>query len=181
MHKMARKDDLKLLFNFMIELLKDEQENETVSFSEKNETPFVSPKEFNDINKRLSEKQDESAKHILEVMKRVDILDRMRRTVPVVPTNQRDTEEQASLDREIVKTHEAEKGGRSLESLRNTLKDAKNFMTDLDAKKPLVPSVPLHELNELETKRVNTKIEELKNAGLTNVKEQVKATRKPKK
>jgi hypothetical protein len=45
----------------------------------------------------------------------------------------------------------------------------------------LVPSVPLHELNELETKRVNTKIEELKNAGLTNVKEQVKATRKPKK
>jgi hypothetical protein len=115
-------------------------------------------------------------------MKRVDILDRMRRTVPVVPTNQRDEEEViASLDREIVKTHEAEKGGRSLESLRNTLKDAKNFMTDLDAKKPLVPSVPLHELNELETKRVNTKIEELKNAGLTNVKEQVKATRKPKK
>lgn len=181
MHKMARKDDLKLLFNFMIELLKDEQENETVSFSEKNETPFVTPKEFNDINKRLSEKQDESAKHILEVMKRVDILDRMRRTVPVVPTNQRDTEEQASLDREIVKTHEAEKGGRSLESLRNTLKDAKNFMTDLDTKKPLVPSVPLHELNELETKRVDAKIEEIKNFGLSNVKEQVKATRKPKK
>jgi len=62
---MSRKDDIKLLFNFMIELLKEEKEEIKVESKQVlTETP----------------KEDESAKHILDVMKRAELMDRMRRT-----------------------------------------------------------------------------------------------------
>jgi hypothetical protein len=96
---MARKDDLKLLFNFMIELLKDEQETNTVKEQTiKYEVPNITPKEFNEITKQvLTENQNDSAKHILEVMKRAELMDKMRSTViarpKVVPPSLRDDDE----------------------------------------------------------------------------------------
>ena len=164
---MARKDDLKLLFNFMIELLKDEQETETNTVKErtiKYEVPNITPREFNEINKQLlTEKQDDSAKHILEVMKRAELMDKMRSTViarpKVVPPSLRDDDEIAQNDREAINTHKAEKKNKNI---KNILSDAKGFMDELENKKPLVPSVSLHELAEKELAKSIMRSEEEK-------------------
>lgn len=152
---MARKDDLKLLFNFMIELLKEEQETEKNSVQEKEETKYIEPKEFKDTHKQvLKEKQDESAKHILDVMKRVEILDKIRKPRTIMPLTERDEEEIAKIDKEIIRKNGVEKTMDKIEKFKNALKDAKEFMVELEVKKPLVPSASLHELNENETKRL---------------------------
>lgn len=153
---MARKDDIKLLFNFMIELLKDEQETSTVKEDTVNyKVPNITPKEFNEINKQvLTEKQEDSAKHILEVMKRAELMDKMRSTAiarpKVLPTNLRDDDEIAQADAEAINTYKAEKKTKNLSEFRNILTNAKDFMDDLETKKPLVPSVPPSVLNEQE-------------------------------
>lgn len=164
---MARKDDLKLLFNFMIELLKDEQETEVNTVKErtiKYGVPNITPKEFNEINKQiLTEKQDDSAKHILEVMKRAELMDKMRSTViarpKVIPSDLRDDDEIAQNDREAINTHKTEKKGKNI---KNILSDAKGFMDELEIKKPLVPSVSLHELAEKELAKTIMRSEEEK-------------------
>jgi hypothetical protein len=162
---MTRKDDLKLLFNFMIELLKDEQDTNTVKERTiKYEVPNVTPKEFNEITKQvLSEEQDYSAKHILEVMKRAELMDKMRSTViarpKVVPPSLRDDDEIAQNDREVINIHKAENKNKNI---KNILSDAKGFMDELEHKKPLVPSVSLHELAEKELAKSIMRSEEEK-------------------
>lgn len=153
---MARKDDLKLLFNFMIELLKDEEQTKTETVeTKKTETELL---------KETKEKVDaESAKHILDVMKRVEILDKIRRPKTVLPLNQRDEDEIAKIDKEIIKTHQSEKPNKSLDMLKKTLVDAKEFMVDLERQKPVVPSMSLHELNEVEQRKSEVNSEESKN------------------
>ncbi len=155
---MARKDDLKLLFNFMIELLKDEQETNNVKEQTiKYETPSIQEKQI------LTEKQDDSAKHILEVMKRAELMDKMRSTViarpKVVPPSLRDDDEIAQNDREVIDTHKSEKKNKNI---KNILSDAKGFMDELEHKKPLVPSVSLHELAEKELAKSIVKTEDEK-------------------
>jgi len=139
---MSRKDDIKLLFNFMIELLKeDEEEKEELKVESKQvltETP----------------KEDESAKYILDIMKRTELMDRMRRTTmgrpTLVPYGERDDDERAKADSEIIKTHEKENKSKNMSEFKNILSNAKEFMDELETKKPLVPSVSLHELTEKE-------------------------------
>ena len=155
---MARKDDLKLLFNFMIELLKDEQETNNVKEQTNNyEEPNFQEKQI------LTEKQDDSAKHILEVMKRAELMDKMRSTViarpKLIPSDLRDDDEIAQNDREVINTHKAEKKNKNI---KNILSEAKEFMDDLETKKPLVPSMPLHELAEKELTKSVVKTEEEK-------------------
>lgn len=133
---MSRKDDLKLLFNFMIELLREEKEELKVEAKQVlTETP----------------KEDESAKHILDVMKRAELMDRMRRTTmnrpTLVPLNERDEDEIARLDNERVETHKKEK---ETKNIKEILTNAKDFMNDLETKKPITPSVPPTVLNEQE-------------------------------
>jgi hypothetical protein len=133
---MSRKDDIKLLFNFMIELLKEEKEEIKVESKQVlTETP----------------KEDESAKHILDVMKRAELMDRMRRTTmnrpTLVPLNERDEDEIARLDNERVETHKKEK---ETKNIKEILTNAKDFMNDLETKKPITPSVPPTVLNEQE-------------------------------
>lgn len=133
---MSRKDDLKLLFNFMIELLREEKEELKVETKQVlTETP----------------KEDESAKHILDVMKRAELMDRMRRTTmnrpTLVPLNERDEDEIARLDNERVETHKKEKESKNIKEI---LTNAKDFMNDLETKKPITPSVPPTVLNEQE-------------------------------
>jgi len=117
-----------------------------------------------ELLKETKEKVDaESAKHILDVMKRVEILDKIRRPKTILPLNQRDEDEIANIDKEILKTHEAEKPNKSLDMLKKALVDAKEFMVDLERQKPVVPSVSLHELNEVEQRKNAAKAEEIKN------------------
>lgn len=165
---MARKDDLKLLFNFMIELLKDEQETNTVKEPTINyAVPNITPKEFNEINKQLlSEKQDDSAKHILEVMKRAELMDKMRSTViarpKVIPTDLRDNDEIVKNDREAIETHKIEEKTKNAKEIKTLLSNAKEFMDELEIKKPLVPSMSLHELAEKELAKTIMRSEEEK-------------------
>ena len=162
---MARKDDLKLLFNFMIDLLKDEQETNTVKERTiKYEVPNITPKEFNEITKQvLIENQGDSAKHILEVMKRAELMDKMRSTViarpKIVPPSLRDDDEIVQNDREAINTHKAENKNKNI---KNILSNAKGFMDELEIKKPLVPSVSLHELAEKELAKTIMRSEEEK-------------------
>jgi len=162
---MARKDDLKLLFNFMIDLLKDEQETNTVKEQTiKYEVPNITPKEFNEITKQvLIDNQNDSAKHILEVMKRAELMDKMRSTViarpKIVPPSLRDDDEIVQNDREAINTHKAENKSKNI---KNILSNAKGFMDELEHKKPLVPSVSLHELAEKELAKTIMRSEEEK-------------------
>ena len=137
---MSRRDDVKLLFNFMIELLKEEESKPEIKTEIKDDSKVV-----------LKEKQDESAKHILDVMKRAELMDKMRRTTmsrpTLVPLNERDEDEIAKLDGERIETHEKEN---KTKNIKNILTNAKDFMDDLETKKPLVPSVPPTVLNEQE-------------------------------
>jgi hypothetical protein len=134
---MSRKDDIKLLFNFMIELLREDEKEELKVESKQvlTETP----------------KEDESAKHILDVMKRTELMDRMRRTTmgrpTLVPHGERDEDEIAIVDNERIETHKKEKGTKNIKEI---LSNAKDFMDDLETKKPITPSVPPSVLNEQE-------------------------------
>lgn len=139
---MSRKDDVKLLFNFMIELLKEEETKPDAKIETKKETKQV-----------LTEtpKEDESAKHILDIMKRAELMDKMRRTTmsrpTLVPLNERDEDEIARVDNERIETHKKEN---KTKNIKNILTNAKDFMDDLETKKPITPSVPPSVLNEQE-------------------------------
>jgi hypothetical protein len=136
---MSRKDDLKLLFNFMIELLREDEEVKSEVKEQTKELLSETPKE------------DESAKHILDVMKRAELMDKMRRTTiarpTLVPLNERDEDEIARLDGDRIETHKKEKGSKNIKEI---LTNAKDFMDDLETKKPITPSVPPSVLNEQE-------------------------------
>ena len=136
---MSRKDDVKLLFNFMIELLREDEEIKSEVKEQTKELLSETPKE------------DESAKHILDIMKRAELMDKMRRTTigrpTLVPLNERDEDEIARLDNERVETHKTEKGTKNIKEI---LTNAKDFMNDLETKKPITPSVPPSVLNEQE-------------------------------
>jgi hypothetical protein len=168
---MARKDDLKLLFNFMIELLKDEEQTKTETIeTKKHETELL--KETKEVQTKENV-DSESAKHILDVMKRVEVLDKVRKPRTITPLSERDEEEIANLDKEIITKNGIEKNMKFAEKLKNALKDAKEFMVDLETKKPLVPSIPLHELNENEMKRLIKEEEK----GKTNLSETKSVTK----
>lgn len=136
---MSRKDDVKLLFNFMIELLREDEEVKSEVKEQTKELLSETPKE------------DESAKHILDVMKRAELMDKMRRTTiarpTLVPLNERDEDEMARLDGDRIETHKKEKGGKNIKEI---LTNAKDFMDDLETKKPITPSVSPSVLNEQE-------------------------------
>ena len=134
---MSRKDDVKLLFNFMIELLREDEEVKSEVKEQTKELLSETPKE------------DESAKHILDVMKRAELMDKMRRTTigrpTLVPLNERDEDEIARVDNERVETHK-----KKTKNIKEILTNAKNFMNDLETKKPITPSVSPSVLNEQE-------------------------------
>jgi len=102
-------------------------------------------------SKKVLNEENESAKHILDVMKRTELMDRMRRTTmnrpTLVPLNERDEDEIARMDTERIETHKKEKGTKNIKEI---LTNAKDFMDDLETKKPIIPSVPPTVLNEQE-------------------------------
>lgn len=107
---MARKDDLKLLFNFIIELLKDEKETNTVI-----EQPSKD-KVSNTNTESITKKQDEFAKRVLSVMKHTELMDKMKSTTSpspkVILSSLRDYDDHdkiAQSDREIIDAYESEK------------------------------------------------------------------------
>jgi hypothetical protein len=149
---MNKKDNLKLVFDFIAEYLNDEESKIEVKTEVKTEVKEI-----------LTEKDDDSAKHILEVMKRAELMDKMRSTViarpKLVPPSLRDDDEISENDREMINTHKTENG---YKNIKNILSGAKGFMDELENKKPLVPSIPLHELAEKELAKSIVKVEEEK-------------------
>jgi transcription termination factor NusB len=137
---MSRKDDLKLLFNFMIELLKEE---ETVQTEIKKEN-------IEDEKQLLTEnvKKDESVEKILKVMQRVEDIDKFKKAgIKIVPENERDLLDDYNRDINIIKTYKTEK---KVKFINDVLHDAKNIMNEIETKLPITPSVPPDELNRIE-------------------------------
>jgi hypothetical protein len=140
---MARKDDLKLLFNFMIEMLKEE---ETVQTEIKKEN-------IEDGKQLLTEnvKKDESVEKILKVMQRVEDIDKFKKAgIKIVPENERDLLDDYNRDINIVETYKTEKKVKNLNFINDVLHDAKNIMNEIETKLPITPSVPPDELNRIE-------------------------------
>jgi hypothetical protein len=138
---MARKDDVKMLLNFLIELLKDEG-------YETNESEIVEVKK--EEKKLLTEtpKKDEGVEKILKVMKRVEDMDKFRKVgVKLVPENERDLIEDFKKDKKIIETHETETKG---PNIVDTLKDSKRIMNSIESTLPYTPSTPPDELNRIE-------------------------------
>jgi hypothetical protein len=138
---MARKDDVKMVLNFLIELLKDEG-------YETNESEIVEVKKE---EKRLlteTPKKDEGVEKILKVMKRVEDMDKFRKVgVKLVPENERDLIEDFKKDKKIIETHETETKGLNIV---DTLKDSKRIMNSIESTLPYTPSTPPDELNRIE-------------------------------
>jgi hypothetical protein len=140
---MSRQNDLKMLFNFIIELLKDEVE--TVQTETKTE-------HIEDEKQLLTEntKKDESVEKILKVMKRVEDMDKFKKAgVKLVSEIERDLDDEDYIrDVNILKTHKAET--EKINFIKDVLHDAKNIMDGLETNLPITPSVPPHELNNIE-------------------------------
>ena len=86
---MSKKEDLKLVFDFIADFLKDEKPVE--------EKPVEEAKP-----KAKKTKSDENLEHMLEIMKRVDARDKTRRTAPVIPPTERDEDVVFSRMQEVM-------------------------------------------------------------------------------
>lgn len=128
---MSKKEDLKLVFDFIADFLKDEKPVET--------KPVVEAVEEIKQSKTKS-KSDKNIEHMLEIMKRVELKDKMRRTTPVVPLTDRDEDDIAERDQEIVSRHKNETG-RGLNHLKTVLNDAKTMNDLLNVSHPIVESL----------------------------------------
>jgi hypothetical protein len=127
---MSKKEDLKLVFDFIADFLKDEKPVET--------KPVVEAVEEIKQSKTKS-KSDKNIEHMLEIMKRVELKDKMRRTTPVVPLTDRDEDDIAERDQEIVSRHKNE-NEIDASYLKERLSDAKTFIDELSKTHPIVDS-----------------------------------------
>jgi hypothetical protein len=114
---MSKKEDLKLVFDFIADFLKDEKPVE--------ETVKVS-------------KQDKDVEHMKNIMTRVDLLDKKKKTARIIPLADRD-EDIAIRDKEIVKNHKKE-NEIDTSYLKERLSDAKTFIDELNKTHPIVDS-----------------------------------------
>lgn len=142
---MNKKENLKVVFDFIAEYLSGEESTPATPKveAEVKEEPKVEAKP----KSKYTDEQISSAEHMLEIMKRVELRDKMLSTAMtrpnVVPIDQRDNEplDQTAIDRTIVATHQQETQGKGLGYLKNVLTDAKVIMNELDASSPIVDSV----------------------------------------
>jgi len=114
---MSKKEDLKLVFDFIADFLKDEKPVE--------ETVKVS-------------KQDKDVEHMKNIMSRVDLLDKKKKNARIIPLADRD-EDIAIHDKEIVKNHKKE-NEIDASYLKERLFDAKTFIDELSKTHPIVDS-----------------------------------------
>jgi hypothetical protein len=141
---MSRKDDLRMLFNFMIELLKEEDETVQTEIKKEN---------IEDEKQLLTEnvKKDESVEKILKVMQRVEDIDKFKKSgIKIVPEIERDLDDDYNRDINIIETYKTEKNVKNLNFINDVLHDAKNIMNEIETKLPITPSVPPHELTHIE-------------------------------
>ena len=128
---MSKKEDLKLVFDFIADFLRDEKPVEA--------KPVVEAIEETKQSKTKS-KSDKNIEHMLEIMKRVDLMDKMRKTTPVVPVTERDEDIIAARDQEIVTRHTNETT-RDFGHLKTVLNDAKVMNDLLNETHPIVDSL----------------------------------------
>jgi len=132
---MTKKEELKLVFDFIAEFLKDEKQVESKPVVEDVEKTTT-------INKDDNEKDvlEDKTKRILDIIKRVELNDKMRRTtIPVVPVTDRGEDDIAERDREIIARHTNETGG-GLGHIKTVLDDAKVMNDLLNVSHPIIES-----------------------------------------
>ena len=136
---MSRKDDVKMLLNFMIEMLKDESnETEIVEIKKKEEKQLLTE----------TPKKDESVEKILKVMKRVEDMGKFKKAgIKIVPENERDLIENFKKDKKIIENRETETKNYDI---FETLKESKNVLDSIETILPYTPSVPPSDLNYYE-------------------------------
>ena len=114
---MSKKEDLKLVFDFIADFLKDEKPVE--------ETAKVS-------------KQEKDVEHMKNIMTRVDLLDKKKKNARIIPLADRD-DDIATRDKEIVKNHKKE-NEMDVSYLKERLSDAKAVIDELNKTHPIVDS-----------------------------------------
>lgn len=107
---MSKKEDLKLVFDFIADFLKDEKLVE--------ETTKVS-------------KQDKDVEHMKNIMSRVDLLDKKKKTARIIPLADRDEDASAIRDKE---------NKIDTSFLKERLSDAKAVIDELNKTHPIVDS-----------------------------------------
>jgi hypothetical protein len=122
---MSKKEDLKLVFDFIADFLRDEKSVE------------VKPVVEEVKQKTKKSKSDENIERMLEIMKRVDVKDKVRRTKLVVPSTERDEDVIATRDREILTRHTNETS-RDMSHLKTILNDSKVINDLLSVSHPII-------------------------------------------
>ena len=116
---MSKKEDLKLVFDFIADFLKDEKPVEVKSVEDK--------------PKAKKSKSDENLEHMLEIMKRVDARDKMRKTTPVIPPTERDEDI-------VVVPRPKNETTRDISYLKTVLDDARIINNSLNETHPILDS-----------------------------------------
>ena len=126
---MSKKEDLKLVFDFIADFLKDEKTVET--------KPVVE-----DVKQKTKKsKSDENLEHMLEIMKRVDARDKVRKTAPVIPPTERDEDVVVSRIQEVMSRPKTKnEPTRDMSHLKTILNDSKVFNDLLSVTHPIVDS-----------------------------------------
>ncbi len=126
---MSKKEDLKLVFDFIADFLREEKPVVEKHLIEERVNK-VEPKKT---------KSDKNIEHMLEIMKRVDVMDGVRKTAPVIPPTERDEDGVVAHDNQIIGRHKNETG-RGLGHLKKVLDESKVFNDLLSASHPIVDS-----------------------------------------
>jgi hypothetical protein len=126
---MSKKEDLKLVFDFIADFLRDEKSVE------------VKPVVEDVKQKTKKSKSDENLEHMLEIMKRVDARDKVRKTAPVIPPTERDEDVVVSRIQEVMSRPKTKnEPTRDMSHLKTILNDSKVFNDLLSVTHPIVDS-----------------------------------------
>jgi 2-methylisocitrate lyase-like PEP mutase family enzyme len=132
---MSKKEDLKLVFDFIADFLKDEKPVEEKHVEEKHVEERVSKVE------PKKTKSDKNIEHMLEIMKRVDVMDGVRKTAPVIPHTERDEDVVVSRIQEVMARPKLKKEtGADMSYLKSVLDDARVVNNAMNETHPIFDS-----------------------------------------
>jgi len=137
---MNRKEDLKLVFDFIADYLREEIK------PLKNESPKISPE--------TAPEKDKSAEHILDIMKAVEERDKKGANLNGLASILKKVDKvQEIRDREILKAY-SENQKETPKKLKKVLKDAKEKIDNMERANPNflnspVTTIPLSETGEI--------------------------------
>jgi hypothetical protein len=127
---MSKKEDLKLVFDFIADFLRDEKPVEDKPVEER--VSKVEPKKT---------KSDKNIEHMLEIMKRVDVMNGVRKTAPVIPHTERDEDVVVSRLQEVMARPKVKKETvTDMSYLKSVLDDARVVTNSMNETHPIFDS-----------------------------------------